>query len=161
MELIRAALLKNLVQLVIRPGSAVEATWTPDGVEDTQLGPVVDEDDVEHALSNVALREVSPSMNPKAMSLLAHAFVYLSNRGLAPTYFLCPDIEQFLDWVGMPTVVPLREVGGVSEDKYFMGIRLRQIDERYLPADKLVVLGAKLPEANVADAVAGVVVPYE
>ncbi len=160
LELVQAALEKELVQLVLRPGIGIEATWKPEGMEDTQMGLAGDPEDVGTAFGRLELKEVNPGMNKQALADLAGAFLYLSTQGLVPTFIVCSSIERFRAWVGMPDMVPLIPVGGLTDDKNFMSVRLREIDERHLPVDRAVVFGARLMSSSISEARAGAVLLY-
>jgi|APSaa5957512535_1039671.scaffolds.fasta_scaffold00355_35 hypothetical protein len=160
-ELVHAALEKELLQLVLRPGIGIEATWKPEGMEDTQMGLAGDREDVGAAFSRLSLKEVRPGMNQHALANIAGAFLHLSTQGLVPTFIVCSSLERFREWVGMPDMVALPPVGGVTDDKNFMNVRLRQIEERHVPPDRAVVFGARLTSSSISESRAGAVLLYE
>lgn len=147
-QLLRLVLTHNVHSITIRPGVEMEVDWVANPGE-SLLQPLPAES-VAEALGRVALTEIEPESTP--MGSLKDALVWLSARGLYPSFMVVQSETWLREVLNIPSVVALPELvdtTGDAEYKLLMGCALAEWES--LAQGCLVLIAGELPGAELAE----------
>ena len=142
--LLQQILTKPYVQKIsMEVGKPVEVAWYRSPAD--SLLATAPEEDPKTTLSRVELVDLDEEDQETAV---VSATAQVNLEGLVVSHFLCGDLKQLRQWMGLPRGFRFPIVEGASHRRLF-GVPLIETDE--LQPYVLVVCGSKLPSSRLSD----------